>query len=221
MENEHVPIMAAGGVMRGTVFTIPGSAWKDHEGLVGTWPPAHTGKQAKCLKWTAHLDEGWLVMRQDDKNELRCAPTVPGALNMHVAELAGRIARGRAEQKKSLHVTKICWSLRSVNGEGHRHTIPMDVRIPLEGLSIDLLDAATNNKTRWIRKVPMRLIFPFASLPYSETSFVFFANNASEKEQWCAAMLCADWPPRCSCLGCSSSHPARTLPSTCGTYPLE
>jgi hypothetical protein len=72
-----------------------------------------------------------------------------------------------------------------VNGEGHSHTIPSDVRIPLKGLTIDLLDAATKDKSLWIRKVPMRLKFEECILPYSERSFMFFANNASEKEQWC------------------------------------
>jgi hypothetical protein len=74
---------------------------------------------------------------------------------------------------------------RNVNGEGFSHTIPTDVRIPLRGLTIDLLDAATKDKSQWIRKVPMRLTFEECTLPYSEHAFVFFASNAAEKEQWC------------------------------------
>ena len=59
--------------MVGTVFTIPASCWHDADLLVGTWPPAHSGKQAKCMKWQAHIEGGDLVLVQDAKNELKCA----------------------------------------------------------------------------------------------------------------------------------------------------
>jgi hypothetical protein len=78
VENQHVPVVASGGVIHGrTVFTVPGSQWKDHEAFIGAWPPPHTGKAAKCLKWTASLVDGCLVMKQDSHNELRCASTEP------------------------------------------------------------------------------------------------------------------------------------------------
>jgi hypothetical protein len=77
VHSKHVPVVASGGTMWDCkVFTIPGSLWKDHEALLGAWPPPHVGKGAKCLKWTASLIDGWLVMKQDSHNELRCAPRV-------------------------------------------------------------------------------------------------------------------------------------------------
>jgi hypothetical protein len=71
--HSFVPAVATGGAMCGTVYTIPGSAWHDSATLFGLWPPAYTGKQAVAMKWAARLDGGHLVMRQDDKNELKCA----------------------------------------------------------------------------------------------------------------------------------------------------
>ena len=69
----YVPKVADGGAMAGVVYTVPSSSWHDSQALFGVWPPAHTGKQAVCLKWQAEIESGYLVMRQDDKNELRCA----------------------------------------------------------------------------------------------------------------------------------------------------
>lgn len=67
-----------------------------------------------------------------------------------------------------------------------RASIPMTVRIPLAGLQLSLLPDATRGKTPWVRKVPLKLTFPRAELPYSEEAFVLFGESAAEKEQWCA-----------------------------------
>jgi hypothetical protein len=64
----------------------------------------------------------------------------------------------------------------------------MDVHIPLADLNIDLMKEATKDKTVWARKVPLKLVFQRASLPYSEPAFVMFAENAAEKEQWYFAL---------------------------------
>lgn len=60
----------------------------------------------------------------------------------------------------------------------------MDCRVPLAGARVDLLPDATKDKSPWLRKAPMRLIFSGARDPYAEDSFVLFAATSAEKEQW-------------------------------------
>lgn len=68
---KFVPVWAEHGVMRGTVFTAPASRWTDSETLHTPWPPPYQGKTAKFLKWSAFVEDGFLVMRQDGKNDVR------------------------------------------------------------------------------------------------------------------------------------------------------
>lgn len=63
----------------------------------------------------------------------------------------------------------------------------MDARIPLAGAVVDLLPAAYKDKGPWIRKAPLKLIFPGARDPYAEEAVIFFPDTAAEKEQWCVS----------------------------------
>eukprot|EP00892_Ulva_mutabilis_P006599 jgi/Ulvmu1/4310/UM002_0031.1 len=144
--HQFVPVWAEHGVMRGTVFTIPASRWTDSDTLPTPWPPPYQGKAAKFLKWSAFVEDGYLVMRQDGKNDLR------------------------------------------ISGEGLHCSVPMDARIALAGTVVDLLPEAYKEKGPWIRKAPLKLIFPGARDPYAEEAVVFFPNTAAEKEQWFLAL---------------------------------
>ena len=62
----------------------------------------------------------------------------------------------------------------------------MDARIALAGTVVDLLPEAYKDKGPWIRKAPLKLIFPGARDPYAEEAVIFFPDTAAEKEQWCA-----------------------------------
>lgn len=72
--HNYVPIWAEKGAMGGVVWTAPGSRWGDADTLVGPWPPPTQGKHAKFLKWTVFVRDGFLVMRQDNRNDARYAP---------------------------------------------------------------------------------------------------------------------------------------------------
>lgn len=63
--------------------------------------------------------------------------------------------------------------------------MPVDARVPLAGAHVDLLPEATQDKSPWLRKAPMKIIFPGARDPYAEDSFILFAATSAEKEQWC------------------------------------
>jgi hypothetical protein len=73
-QHNYVPVWAEKGVMGGVVWTAPGSRWGDAETLMGSWPPPTQGKQARFLKWTVFVRDGFLVMRQDNRNDARYAP---------------------------------------------------------------------------------------------------------------------------------------------------
>lgn len=66
--------------------------------------------------------------------------------------------------------------------------MPVDARIPLAGMVVDLLPEAYKDKGPWIRKAPLKLIFPGARAPYAEKAVIFFPDTAAEKEQWCASV---------------------------------
>lgn len=82
-----------------------------------------------------------------------------------------------------------------VSCEGLHCSVPMDARIALAGTVVDLLPEAYKEKGPWIRKAPLKLIFPGARDPYAEEAVIFFPDTAAEKEQWCAPCL-----PRCTTL---------------------
>lgn len=69
--HQFVPVWAEHGVMRGTVFTVPASRWTDSDTLHTPWPPPYQGKTARFLKWSAFVEDGFLVMHQDGKNDVR------------------------------------------------------------------------------------------------------------------------------------------------------
>lgn len=71
--HDYEPVWAEKGSMGGVVWTAPGSRWGDSDTLVGPFPPATQGKNAKFLKWTVFVRDGFLIMRQDNRNEARCA----------------------------------------------------------------------------------------------------------------------------------------------------
>lgn len=182
--HNYVPVWAEKGAMGGVVWTAPGSRWGDADTLVGPWPPPTQGKHAKFLKWTVFVRDGFLVMRQDNRNDARYDSL------LHTCAFR-RISR--CPQQQLQHVP----SCRA-NADGLHRSVPIDARVPLAGARVDLLPEATKDKSPWLRKAPLKLVFPGARDPYAEDSFILFASTSAEKEQWRGPLLLC--MVRCSAL---------------------
>lgn len=176
--HNYVPVWAEKGAMGGVVWTAPGSRWGEAETLVGPWPPPTQGKHAKFLKWTVFVRDGFLVMRQDNRNDARYDSLVHTCMR----------SRGIADCPQQ-HLRQFL-SCRA-NADGLHRSIPVDARVPLAGAHVDLLPEATKDKGPWLRKAPLKVIFPGARDPYAEDSFIIFAATSAEKEQWCGP--CVPW----------------------------